>query len=420
MNDQTVTCPNCRAEIPLNEVLTSRIRESLMEEVTRKSLEAEERIRARETKLREMIERAEERQREIDGEVAGRVGRETERLKREMLAKAEEELGLKLRASEEELAENRRKLTEFREQEIELRKKAQRLEEEKSGLELEVTRRIDAERAAIAEKARKEAAEEQALKFRERDALIVNLQQKLADAQRRIEQGSQERQGEMLEQQLADLLRAAFPRDEFEDVKRGARGADVIQTVRNESGKSCGRILWESKNTKDFSRAWLPKLKTDQQEAGADLAVLMSRTLPQGVDAFDRIEDVWVTGYPAAAALCTALREGLIRAHRERNIARHQEGLRDLVYMYVTGREFTTRVRMIFDAYQALLSDLESEKRAMMKIWKSREKRISIVLENISGMRGELEGMVGDPTALPGFAALELDAIVEDSPEEES
>jgi hypothetical protein len=57
--------------------------------------------------------------------------------------------------------------------------------------------------------------------------------------------------------------------------------------------------------------------------------------------------------------------------------------------------------------------DLESEKRAMNKIWSKREKQIITVLDNLSAMRGEIEGVVGGQKVLPSVETLSLEGIAE-------
>ena len=327
---------------------------------------------------------------------------------------AREQVEQELKQTQGELEEKNKKVRELQERELGLRKEKQQLEESKATLELDVQRRLDEERAAIVENTKRAAAEEQRLKDRENQDRISKLSEQLADAQRRIEQGSQERQGEMLEEELVEVLRRAFAFDQFEDVKRGARGADVLQTVRNPMGKLCGRILWESKNTKVFDKNWLVKLKKDQQESGAELAVLMTMAMPAGVEQFFSMEDVWVTDCKSAMGLCAALRQTLMLVERERLVTQHADCLKDIIYQYVTGQEFTTRVKMIYLAYQGMQADLENEKRAMQRIWRSREKRISLVLDNLTGMRGELEGIVGGQMVLPSFEPLSLEVAEEE------
>ena len=78
------------------------------------------------------------------------------------------------------------------------------------------------------------------------------------------------------------------------------RGADILQVVCGPTGKACGKILWESKNTKEFSKGWIGKFKKDQADAGAEFAVLMTVAMPRDVRDFDYVDDVWVTNYRSA------------------------------------------------------------------------------------------------------------------------
>ncbi|MCE5230433.1 DUF2130 domain-containing protein [bacterium] len=334
--------------------------------------------------------------------------------------KVRDEASQQITQAQDELKAQKQQLTKMRDQELTLRKEKQELESAKEQLELDVQRRLDGERKTIAENAKKTAVEEQRLNLRQKEDLIQKLQEQLGEAQRRIEQGSQERQGEMLEEELIDVLRQTFPFDHFEEVKRGARGADVMQTVHNLQGKTCGRILWESKNTKSFDKNWLTKLKKDQQESGAEISVLMTTTMPANMELFGNVDDVWVTEFKSALCLCSALRQTLILVEREKLVATHQDGLKDIIYQYITGQEFTARVKMIYTAYQGMLVDLETEKRSMLRIWKSREKRIALVLDNIAGMRGELEGIMGGQRVLPEFEPLSLEAIAAETADSEN
>ena len=50
--------------------------------------------------------------------------------------------------------------------------------------------------------------------------------------------------------------------------------------------------------------------------------------------------------------------------------------------------------------------ELDHEKRAMTKIWAKREKEIQRVVDNVSGMHGDLHGIIG--ASLPQIKMLEL------------
>ena len=185
--------------------------------------------------------------------------------------------------------------------------------------------KLDEERKKIAEEASRKAAEENLLKMREKDDQLAAMKKQIDELKRKAEVGSQEAQGEALEQELQECLERTFPIDKFEEIKKGAKGADIIQRIRNTSGKECGIILWESKNTKDFQKSWVEKLKKDQQDKNADIAIIMTVTLPKEIDSFGQYEDVWITDYRSAIGLAVALRHGLINVARQKLITAGQD-----------------------------------------------------------------------------------------------
>lgn len=290
-----------------------------------------------------------------------------------------------------------------------LQQLAKRLEQQKQAIDHEINERLKAERKKIAEEAAKKAAEDQQLKMREKDNLIKQMQTQIELLKHKIEKGSQEAQGEALEGTLLDLLSQAFPFDKFEEVKKGVHGADILQTVRNALAQECGSILWESKNTQSFNKNWITKLKTDQQDAGADLAVLASVVLPSGIQHFEYIDDIWITDYRMAISLATAIRQILINVARHKLISKYKDGMKDIIYNYVTGKEFAMHIKAIVSAFSIMKADLEKEKNAMQRIWKSREKQIETVIENVVGIRGSIEGYVGGKN-LPPVEPLMLDS----------
>jgi len=420
MVDQTITCPNCKYEIPLTEALTEQIRQRMQAEVDQKAKEQQDLVRRKEESLDARAKQLDQQEKSIEVVLEQRLKQESERISKEAREKVSEEFALKLNTAKEELEEKREQVRNLQKQELELRKAKQVLEEEKESLDLEVQRRVDEERKKIQELAFNQAAEQQKLRLREKDDLILKLKEQLEESQRRIEQGSQERQGEVLEEELAESLQRFFSFDVIEEIQKGARGADVLQKVRNSVGKECGSILWESKNAKDFKKSWIEKLRKDQQDAKADIAVLMSVAVPPGVRGFDFLDEIWVSDFASAMSLCVALRQTLIRVERERIVAQHQDSLKDIIYQYITGQEFANRVKMIVSAYKQMQADLESEKRSYQRIWKKREKQIATVLDNITEMYGEIEGSLGGQKLLPAMDTLSLESIAEEDDRSES
>jgi hypothetical protein len=175
--------------------------------------------------------------------------------------------------------------------------------------------------------ARKVASERESIEARIRDSFSLReaeLRKKIADAQksneeltRKLEQGSQQLRGEVLEWELEGILRQSYHFDDIQEVKKGVRGADVVQTVHLRSGTGRGKIVWETKRAENWSTAWVSKLKDDQQEVGADIAVLVSTAFPAGViGPLALYEGIWLVEPELATGLSEALRTVLIKSQR--------------------------------------------------------------------------------------------------------
>ena len=300
---------------------------------------------------------------------------------------------LELRDARAEAEEKARKVAELEQAELGLRREKRALEEQKETLELDVARRLDAERAAIRDAAIAQAEEQHRLRDAERDLKLQDALRMNQELQRKLQQGSQQTQGEALEIALEELLRASFPLDEIEPVAKGVRGADVLQRVRSRSGMACGAILWESKNAKHWSPAWIAKLKDDQREAKAELAILVSTALPKDLTAFGPCDGVWVAEPGVAVALAAALRVSLVElATTRRAVAGKNEAMDALC------------VEAVVRTFADMQADLEEEKRAAARRWSKREKQLARVVESTSAMYGDLEGLLGP--SLPPAPAL--------------
>jgi len=417
MSDQTIKCPSCGKEILLTEALTGQIEQSIRAKYEAEAAKKEQDINAREKKLKQQEKSLAEKQLAIEEQVAEQVKAERVRIAEAERKKILVEQNEQNKAIQEELEEKRKQLSDAKKQELELRKQQQKLVEEKEALELTVQRKLDEERHKIAEKAKQQASDEMLLKIKEKEQLIESLKKQAQDWQRRAEQGSQEAQGEALEGAIQDMLTQAFPYDCLEDIKKGQKGADILQVVINPNSKECGKILWEAKYAKNYTNSWIDKLKSDQQEAGADIAVLVTMALPKGVKNFDLLNGVWVTDFASVLGLAKALRMWLIGAARERMVSAKQDTAKDAIYRYVTGQEFALQIRAIAEAFGRMKGNLDQERRTMEKIWKSREKQIETVLTNVVGIQGSLQGYLSSKS-LPGTDLQEL-LELGDSMEEE-
>ena len=304
------------------------------------------------------------------------------------------------------------KLTVAQAAEADLLKKQQELEDKERELQLNLQKGIAEGLAEARAQALKEAQANLDLKVQDRENTISQLRDQITSLQRKAEQSSQQAQGESLEIALEHQLRAKFPFDLIEPVAKGEFGGDVLQHVRDQSGQLCGKILWESKRTKAWSDSWLAKLKGDQRAAHADLAVIVSQTMPKDVTHFHHIEGIWVSSLTCILPVANALRVSVIELASARRSTEGQETKAQQIYAYLIGPRFKHRIECIAEKFTELRSDLDKERKWMNKQWAKRESELLAVLEATSGMYGDLQGIAGrnlkDIDALEGPMRLEL------------
>jgi len=296
-------------------------------------------------------------------------------------------------------------LARFRSDELALRKQLREAEDARKNQDLEYQRKLDAERKKIEEQSRAAIGDELSRREAQWKAQLDSAQREAADLKRKLEQGSQQLQGEALELSLEGLLRTAFPLDEILPVPKGANGADLIQRVRSASGLVCGTILWEAKQTKAWQPASLRKLKDEQQELGAELAVIVTAAMPRETrEPFLREADVWVARFDAARPLAEALRASLLELHKQRqaNVGRSEK--MELLYNYICSPQFAQRLKCVYDGFVTMRAELEAEKAAYARIWKKREAQLTRMQDGLLSVVGDLQG-IGEE-ALPALETL--------------
>ena len=419
MPSELIKCPECGAEFPLSKAISHDIEISISKKYEKqiKNLkdESQKALELKENELQTQFKRdktqLEEKSQKETEEVIKKLEVEKKEIEKQAKKRAQEAMGIELADLREALVEKEKKIAESQKMELELRKKQRELEQKEQSLELELTRKLDEERESITDNARKNCEEQQYLKDAEKDKKLTDLHKQVDELKRKLEQGSQKMQGEILELEMEEVLKAEFPFDEIEPVPPGIKGADAIQVVKTQTGKACGKIIWETKRTKTWSDSWLQKVKDDKREAKADIAILVSETLPKELTNFRIIDGVWVTSIPTAISLAWALRMLLIQVAREKQLQSGKKGKMELVYSYLTGPEFKNRLEAIVESFIKMKGDLDAERRAVNKIWDKREKQIERVILNIGGMHSDIEGIAG--LALPAIKALELSEIKE-------
>eukprot|EP01037_Dinobryon_pediforme_P012450 gene12450-12537_t len=298
--------------------------------------------------------------------------------------------------------ESDEKLKSARQKELEFLQKEQALKQKEEEFELSLQRKLQEQRNELSESIRKQEAEKFNLKDTDYQLKVRELEKQLDDQKklaeemkRKAEQGSMQLQGEVQELILEELLRDNFPFDMISEVGKGVRGADCVQTVRNQFGQECGRIIYESKRTKDFSMDWIDKLKKDMRAIGVDVAVIVTQCYPKGMDCFGEKDGVWICSFEEVKAVSYILRDGIIKLA---NLAKAQDNKGDkmhLLYDYLISNEFSEQWKAIREGYMSMRISIQKERDAMEKLWKAREKQLEKVLLNAAHIKGSIEGIAG-------------------------
>lgn len=399
MQVSMVKCPKCGADFELGEAFK---RDMEAEWISRMEDQARQKDAEWQKKLTAQEEARQKEVKEIRVQIQADANK-----------RAKEASELEMQDLKDQVSEKTRLLDETRKQALELKKMKRDLEEREQSLELDASKREE----AAAAKAREQAEEKNRLKIAEKDKQLADMVRQMEELKRKAEQGSQQSQGEVLEQDTENRLKAKFPMDEFAPVGQGTKGADITHTIKFPDGRVAGRILWETKRTKLWSDGWVQKVKEDGNASKADLCIIVSEALPKNFYQFEQRDGVWISDIPSAVNLAVVLRQALIQVAREKVFQAGRENQKDLIYDYLTGQEFRNRVESILRAFAGLKKGLEQERRAMEKHWAAQDKHIERVVKNLSGMHGEIEGLAGK--GLPEIKMLELSNMSDSDDAEE-
>jgi len=407
MKESIITCPSCGTTIDISkslyEKLSAKANADLKKEIEShraKYKMAMDELRSKETVLKE-------KELELDLEVKKRTQKELDRLLEEERNSLEKELKSKItnqmdsqfKQLQEELDEKSKQLSDLNKTKLEIEKLKREKDELESSIKLEAEQELNKKLSLEKEKIQKTLQEQMSMKLQEKEEQLKQIQRQLEETKRKALQGSQQVQGEAMEVAIEEWIKEKFPFDVVEEVKKGAFGADCIQTIHTRELANCGKICYESKNAKTFNREWITKLKQDMQKAKADLGVLVTTVYPKDMDRMGLVDGIWVCNFDEFRGSVALLREALIKVAKTQKKEDNKSDKMTLLYNYLTGNEFEMQLRSIVDGFITLREELEKEKRSMMASWKRREKLIEGVLENTTDMYGSLQGIAGNAIA---------------------
>ncbi len=432
----TIQCPNCGTSIDIDAIFYHQIEEKFKAEQLAEKKRLQEEIEAARKQYKSHLDALKakedallERQDKFDEQLR-KATREQLKLERAKLAdelkrQIVEEQSEAMALMQKELEEKSKEIQELSAAKIEIARLKREKEELSLKAKMEAEEQLNqklAEEKARLQKALDEAAahklkelkEAQSLKLKEKEEQMEQLKRSLEDAKRKAEQGSMQVQGEALELAIEHWLASQFPFDTIEEVKKGAFGADCIQTVHTRDAQNCGIICYESKNTKAWSDNWITKLKQDMLKVGADIGVLVTSVYPGGMERMGWVDGIWVCSLEEFKGSVSLLRESLIRIHATIQKEENKSDKMTLLYNYLTGNEFQMQLKAIVDGFMQMQTELDKERRSLMAAWKRRQKLIDSVLANTTEMYGSLQGIAGG-NALPKIDVLELPEEVDES-----
>jgi len=412
MSATTVICPFCKKSFEISDAIQRQIEDELLRakdeqsETLRKEFDAQAGERVRQAVESAVAQAQQQAELQLD----------QQRHKANMdLEKARQETAFELekakQATEFEAQRLKRQTQAAQENEKELREQLKTLLDElakanKAREDAEITARkgLMEKEKAIRQEVAQRTSEDFYMKLREQEETITKLREQLTQAKQVAEQGSQQLQGEVLELDIQQGLMANFPIDSIDEVKKGERGSDIRQVVNDRMYQNCGLILWECKNAKTYQAAWLGKLKDEMAQEKAQVGVIVFHAADGSGEDFQQLADnVWLVKPRYAMVLATFLRDTLIRVSIANRNAEGKDIKTEMIYNYLTGGEFSNRIRYIIESYNEMAKQLDTEKKQAHRRWAAQEKILDKVTSSLYGMSGDLQGIAGkEIIALPG------------------
>ncbi|MEO6329043.1 MAG: DUF2130 domain-containing protein [Ginsengibacter sp.] len=401
-----ISCPNCKTEFAPEDAIAKTIEKEYEVKYNAERNELQQQFVYQQKQLATQQLEFEEKKKKENELFADKLQKEKQKLEAELQQQLRKSISgdfeNQVKLLQQANHENEEKLKTARQRELEFLQKEKALKNKEEELEILLQKKLQEERILVTEQIRKHEIEKNAFKENEFQMRLKELekqlddQKKLAEEMRRkADQGSMQLQGEVQELALEDLLRSAFPFDVITEVGKGVRGGDCVHIVRNNFGQECGKLIYESKRTGNFGVDWIEKLKKDMRSTGADIAVLVTKTMPKDMDCFGLKDGVWICSFSEVKAMANVLRDGVIRVFASAKSQENKGDKMHLLYEYLTSNEFSEQWKAIREGFLAMKIGIQKERDAMERLWKAREKQLEKVLLNSAHVKGSIEGIAG-------------------------
>lgn len=403
---QKINCPACGHGFHAEEVISRQVTKDLERQFSEKAetLQAEVQLRLKIIETREKeLEAKKQKENEL---FADRIEKEKLRIMDHLKQEQEKDFQLKLFSMETERKEMAERLDLLTRAAVENEQLKRKLDTHRSEVELQMQIKLTEELRKNRDEIRIDEQKRADLKQKELEKQLDDQKKIIETLQRKSVQGSMQLQGEVQELAIEDYLRAEYPMDEIEEVRKGVRGADCVQRVHTRQIHHAGTIYYESKRTKDFQAGWIDKLKEDMRLVGADMGVLITQSMPKDMPCMGERQGVWICSYDDFKAMVGILRHGLIGVATALRSQENKTDKLNLLYSYLTGNDFKMQIEAIVEGFNQMQEDLQKEKIAMHRIWAQREKVIDKVLLNTAQFYGNVKGIAGN--VIPRISVLDL------------
>jgi hypothetical protein len=414
-NSAQIKCPNCGTSIDVQDILAHQLEDEIKRKYQSQLIKEKQKYDKEFEGLQMAKEAFEHRKKQENELFQDRLEKQLKEDKKVLEVKLRsslaEEHSEQMKDMRKELDEKSGKLVELHRKEAEIEKLKRDQAELKDKVEADAQKRLNEMLIAEKDKIRKSEEDKNELKFKELEKQL-EVQKKLTEEmKRKQEQGSMQMQGEIQELAIEEWLASEFPLDSIEEIKKGARGGDCLQIVNTRVRQNCGKIYYESKRTKDFQPTWIEKFKDDIRDKNANIGVLVTEVMPADMDRLGLKDGIWICNYDEFKGLCKVLRQTIVLLDSSIETQANKGDKMGMLYDFLISNQFKHQIEGIVEGFTAMQADLDSEKRAMQRIWKSREKQIERVVNNTVSMYGSIKGIAGN--AIGNIDALELGPATE-------
>ncbi len=401
-----IKCPKCGHRFDADESLSADIEKKYKDQYDNELQESLRKVDAEKINLERDKQLFEDKKKNENAIFSQKLQQEKEKLEKEVQERLTRNISAdyenKMKMLQDQCTETDQKLKDARKKELDFLQKEKQLQTQKEELEITVQKKLQDERQNITEQIRRQETEKNALKENELNLRMREMEKQLEDQKkqademkRKLEQGSMQLQGEVQELALEEMLTTAFPFDLITEVGKGIRGADCIHTVRNNSGQECGKIIYESKRTEGFAGDWIEKLKKDMLATGADIAVIVTKTMPKEMQQFGEKNGVYICSFQEAKSLALVLRNAILKISELRKSQENKGEKMVAMYNYLTSHEFIGNMTAMQEGFRSLRSMMQKEKEDFEKNWKKKEKQVELIIQNSLHISGSVEGIAG-------------------------